>query len=129
MNNAENPFEGKERLIYKWGMVLIISAFAISLTSFWFFNTFLQSNLVPSSQGNNLFFIFRLILIFFYPLAFLPGSQIDLKPIRDLDALIGNRFKFKVIKFNRRRNNIVLSRRVLLEDERKVQREDTLKSI
>jgi len=74
MNNAENPFEGKERLIYKWGMVLIISAFAISLTSFWFFNTFLQSNLVPSSQGNNLFFIFRLILIFFYPLAFLPGS-------------------------------------------------------
>ena len=62
-------------------------------------------------------------------LAFLPGSQIDLKPIRDLDALIGKRFKFKVIKFNRRRNNIVLSRRVLLEDERKVQREDTLKSL
>ena len=53
-------------------------------------------------------------------LAFLPGSQIDLKPVRDLDALIGKRFKFKVIKFNRRRNNIVLSRRVLLEEERKV---------
>ena len=62
-------------------------------------------------------------------LAFLPGSQIDLKPIRDLDALIGKRFKFKVIKFNRRRNNIVLSRRVLLEDERKVQRGDTLKDL
>ena len=62
-------------------------------------------------------------------LAFLPGSQIDLKPIRDLDAMIGKRFKFKVIKFNRRRNNIVLSRRVLLEEDRKVQREDTLKNL
>jgi small subunit ribosomal protein S1 len=62
-------------------------------------------------------------------LAFLPGSQIDLKPVRNLDALIGQRYNFKVIKFNRRRNNIVLSRRVLLEDERKVQRDGTLKNI
>ena len=62
-------------------------------------------------------------------LAFLPGSQIDLKPVRDLDGLIGKRFKFKVIKFNRRRNNIVLSRRVLLEEERKGQREETLKHL
>ena len=62
-------------------------------------------------------------------LAFLPGSQIDLKPIRNLDTLIGQRFNFKVIKFNRRRNNIVLSRRILLEEERKVQREDTLKDV
>jgi small subunit ribosomal protein S1 len=60
-------------------------------------------------------------------LAFLPGSQIDLKPVRDLDSLVGKRFKFKVIKFNRKRNNIVLSRRVLLDEERKVQRESTLK--
>jgi small subunit ribosomal protein S1 len=58
--------------------------------------------------------------------AFLPGSQIDLKPIHNLDALIGNRLTFKVIKFNRKRNNIVLSRRVLLEEERKTQREETL---
>jgi small subunit ribosomal protein S1 len=61
--------------------------------------------------------------------AFLPGSQIDLKPVRNLDALIGQRLKFKVIKFNRKRNNIVLSRRTLLEEERKQLREDTLKNI
>ena len=58
--------------------------------------------------------------------AFLPGSQIDLKPVRSLDALIGQRLKFKVIKFNRKRNNIVLSRRVLLDEERKQLREETL---
>jgi small subunit ribosomal protein S1 len=61
--------------------------------------------------------------------AFLPGSQIDLKPVRNLDALIGKRLQFKVIKFNRKRNNIVLSRRVLLDDERKLLREGTLKDI
>ena len=61
--------------------------------------------------------------------AFLPGSQIDLKPIRNLDALIGQRLRFKVIKFNRKRNNIVLSRRVLLDEERKQLREETLKNI
>lgn len=61
--------------------------------------------------------------------AFLPGSQIDLKPIRNLDALIGQRLKFKVLKFNRKRNNIVLSRRVLLDEERKQWREETLKNL
>ena len=61
--------------------------------------------------------------------AFLPGSQIDLKPVRNLDALVGQRLKFKVIKFNRKRNNIVLSRRVLLDEERKQLREETLKVI
>ncbi len=61
--------------------------------------------------------------------AFLPGSQVDLKPVRNLDALIGQRFKFKVIKFNRKRNNIVLSRRVLLDEERKQLREETLKNL
>ena len=61
--------------------------------------------------------------------AFLPGSQIDLKPVRDQDALIGSRLKFKVIKFNRKRNNIVLSRRTLLDEERKQQREETLKHL
>lgn len=61
--------------------------------------------------------------------AFLPGSQIDLKPIRNLDALIGQRLKFKVIKFNRKRNNIVLSRRVLLDEERKQLRGETLKNL
>jgi small subunit ribosomal protein S1 len=60
---------------------------------------------------------------------FLPGSQIDLKPVRNLDALIGKRFQFKVIKFNRKRNNVVLSRRILLEEEAKVLREEALKKI
>ncbi|MCJ7705430.1 MAG: 30S ribosomal protein S1 [Desulfobacterales bacterium] len=60
---------------------------------------------------------------------FLPGSQIDLKPVRNLDDLIGQRLTFKVIKFNRKRNNIVLSRRILLEEGRKVQRGETLKHL
>jgi len=62
-------------------------------------------------------------------MAFLPGSQIDLKPVGNLDELVGKRLKFKVIKFNRKRNNIVLSRRTLLEEERKQLRGDTLKTL
>src|SRR2546422_5400879 len=61
--------------------------------------------------------------------AFLPGSQVDLRPIRNLDKLIGERFKFKVIKFNKRRNNIVLSRRLLLEKERETLKKDTLQKL
>lgn len=61
--------------------------------------------------------------------AFLPGSQVDLRPIRNLDKLIGERFEFKVIKFNKKRGNIVLSRRVLLEQEREEQKKDTLKKL
>ncbi len=54
--------------------------------------------------------------------AFLPGSQVDLRPIRNLDKLIGQTYQFKVIKFNKKRGNIVLSRRVLLERERDEQK-------
>jgi small subunit ribosomal protein S1 len=61
--------------------------------------------------------------------AFLPGSQVDIRPVRNLDRFIGNRFKFKVIKFNKKRSNIVLSRRALLEEERKVLRGETLKHL
>ncbi len=61
--------------------------------------------------------------------AFLPGSQVDLRPIRNLDKLIGQRFQFKVIKFNKKRGNIVLSRRVLLEQEREDQKRETLKTL
>ncbi len=61
--------------------------------------------------------------------AFLPGSQVDLRPIRNLDKMIGERFEFKVIKFNKKRGNIVLSRRVLLEQEREEQKKDTLKKL
>ena len=61
--------------------------------------------------------------------AFLPGSQIDLRPIRDLDSCIGKKFQFKVIKFNQKRGNIVLSRRVLLSQERKNLRSRMLSEI
>ena len=57
--------------------------------------------------------------------AFLPGSQIDLRPVKDLDPYVGNQYKFKVIKFNKKRGNIVLSRRALLEDERQSLRSQT----
>ncbi len=58
--------------------------------------------------------------------AFLPGSQIDLRPVRNIDAYIGKTYKFKVIKFNKKRGNIVLSRRALLEQERESLRTQTL---
>ena len=50
--------------------------------------------------------------------AFLPGSQIDLHPIRDLDSLVGQVMELKILKYNKRRNNIIVSRRALLEAER-----------
>lgn len=55
--------------------------------------------------------------------AFLPYSQIDLRPVKDLDSLIGQSFEFKVLKFNRKRNNVVISRRAILEEERAELRE------
>jgi small subunit ribosomal protein S1 len=61
--------------------------------------------------------------------AFLPGSQVDLRPVRNLDAFIGKNFKFKVIKFNKKRGNIVLSRRVLLEKERAELKDQTLEKL
>ena len=61
--------------------------------------------------------------------AFLPGSQVDLRPVRDLDKLIGKILPMKVIKLNQRRGNIVLSRRELLEEERRALKERTLKSL
>ena len=57
--------------------------------------------------------------------AFLPGSQIDLRPVRNMDVYIGKKYKFKVIKFNKKRGNIVLSRRALLEEERESLRSQT----
>jgi small subunit ribosomal protein S1 len=61
--------------------------------------------------------------------AFLPGSQADLRPIRNLDEMVGKTFSFKILKYNRKRSNIVLSRRVILEEERDSKRSETLKSI
>jgi len=61
--------------------------------------------------------------------AFLPGSQADLRPIRNLDEMVGKTFKFKILKYNRKRSNIVLSRRIILEEERDSKRSATLSSI
>jgi small subunit ribosomal protein S1 len=61
--------------------------------------------------------------------AFLPGSQVDLRPVRNLEKLLGATFDFKIIKLNKRRGNIVLSRRVLLEEQRESMRTDTLETL
>jgi len=61
--------------------------------------------------------------------AFLPGSQADLRPIRDLDEMVGKTLTFKILKYNRKRSNIVLSRRAILEEERAEQRAETLAAI
>lgn len=61
--------------------------------------------------------------------AFLPGSQIDIRPTKNLDKFLGKTMEFKVIKFNKKRGNIVLSRRAILADERGKLREETLDAI
>jgi small subunit ribosomal protein S1 len=61
--------------------------------------------------------------------AFLPGSQIDVKPIRDFDAFIGQTMDFKVVKVNNLRKNIVVSHRVLVEEEMREQREKILENL
>jgi small subunit ribosomal protein S1 len=61
--------------------------------------------------------------------AFLPGSQIDLRPTRNLDRYIGKKMEFKVIKFNKKRGNIVLSRRIILQEERSKLRTEILQQI
>lgn len=58
--------------------------------------------------------------------AFLPGSQIDVKPVRDFDSLIGQLYTFKIVKVNKLRRNIVVSRRVLLEESMAEQRSKVL---
>ncbi len=61
--------------------------------------------------------------------AFLPYSQIDLRPVKDLDSLLGESFDFKILKYNKKRNNVVVSRRAILEEARNKLREqmrDTL---
>jgi small subunit ribosomal protein S1 len=61
--------------------------------------------------------------------AFLPGSQVDLRPIRNLESLIGHTFPFKVLKYNKKRRNVVLSRRALLEKERERMKSFTLATL
>jgi small subunit ribosomal protein S1 len=59
--------------------------------------------------------------------AFLPGSHADIRPARNLDRYIGQRGKFAILKFNRSRGNVVVSRRAVMEREREVLKEETLK--
>ena len=61
--------------------------------------------------------------------AFLPGSQIDVRPVRNLDALKGQELRMRVIKVNKKRGNIVLSRKALLEEENAEKKKETLASI
>ena len=61
--------------------------------------------------------------------AFLPSSQIDIRPSSDSDSYIGLKARFKVIKINQRRDNIVLSRRAVLEEERATARNNTLENL
>ena len=58
--------------------------------------------------------------------AFLPGSQIDVRPVRNLDSLRGEEFEMRVIKVNKKRGNIVLSRKAVLEESLKEERAKTL---
>jgi len=60
---------------------------------------------------------------------FLPGSQVDIRPVRDLDKYVGQTLMFNVLKYDRKRNNVVLSRRSILEKERVSAKKETLESI
>ena len=61
--------------------------------------------------------------------AFLPGSLVDIRPLRETTHLEGRRLDFKVIKLDQRRNNVVVSRRAVLEEEHSAEREELLKSL
>ena len=61
--------------------------------------------------------------------AFLPGSQVDIRPVKNLDRFVGKPFKFKIIKLNKKRGNVVLSRKALLEEERIELKKEALETI
>ncbi len=58
--------------------------------------------------------------------AFLPGSHVDLRPVPDMDALVDQEYEFRILKINRRRSNVIVSRRVLLEEDRAKKRSELL---
>jgi len=62
-------------------------------------------------------------------IAFLPGSQVDIRPVKDLDKFVGQTLDFKVLKYDRKRNNVVLSRRSIVASEREAEKKDILKNI
>ena len=61
--------------------------------------------------------------------AFLPGGQIDIKPIRDYDSFIDKKMDFKIVKINREFENVVLSHKILIEEELKEQRKQTVSKV
>jgi small subunit ribosomal protein S1 len=61
--------------------------------------------------------------------AFLPGSQVDIRPIRDLDKFVGQTMMFNILKYDRKRNNVVLSRKSILEVEREAEKVETLERL
>jgi len=61
--------------------------------------------------------------------AFLPASQIDLQPVQNINDLIGKTFNFKVVKLNRKRRNIVLSRKAAIIEEREVKRQELIETL
>lgn len=61
--------------------------------------------------------------------AFLPGSQIDLRPVRDMDSLIGKKIEFRLLKMNHKRGNIVVSRRAILEEQRDTRKKDAISNL
>jgi small subunit ribosomal protein S1 len=61
--------------------------------------------------------------------AFLPGSQIDSRPVRNLDTYLGQEIEAKVIKLNRKRSNVVLSRKALMEEQNAGKKEETLDNL
>lgn len=61
--------------------------------------------------------------------AFLPGSHVDLRPVPDMDALVGQDFDFRILKINRKRTNVIVSRRVILEEEREKKRQELMETL
>ena len=62
-------------------------------------------------------------------IAFLPGSQVDVRPVKDLDKFVGQEMDFKVLKYDRKRSNVVLSRRSIVASERETEKKDILNTI
>ncbi len=61
--------------------------------------------------------------------AFLPASQVDLRPMKDQDSLLGQTLEFRILKFNKKRGNVVVSRRILMEEQRESLRHATLEKL
>jgi small subunit ribosomal protein S1 len=61
--------------------------------------------------------------------AFLPGSQVDIKPLKDVDTLVGKKLSFRVLKLNNKLSNVIVSRRAILEEEMRKKKAETLEKL